>query len=456
MKIAILGAAGVRTPLIVQALILRSSQDRLGLGELALMDIDAERLELIAALTAPLERAATFSITRTSDARAALSGADFVITTFRVGGVESRAIDERVPLNHGVLGQETTGPGGFAMAMRTLPVLFQYIDLMREACPGAWLLNFANPAGLLTEAAARVAKWERAVGICDAPTTMHKLAAAAIGAPPDEVFLDYFGLNHLGWVRSVMRDGQDHLPRLIEMIRAAGGLPGLPFDPEFIATLGIIPNEYLYYFYHNTEAVRNILNAGQSRGEQIAAMNAGLFAELRRLRAKGDIAGMAAAYRRYIQERGQTYLAGETGRAPDLSRLDPALAEVISGEGYAGVALELIEALQGAHPKRLVVNLTNRGALRGMADEDVVEIPALADRNRIEPQAVGDVPDHCLGLMKQVKACERLTIEAAVEGSYAKAVAALAIHPLVRDVATAKAILDEYRVRHGASFPALN
>ncbi len=168
MKLAILGAAGVRTPLVLKSIAAFRSQ--IGLTELALMDIDGERLDLIAALSAPLEHGndLRFSITRTTDARAALGGADFVITTFRVGGTESRVIDERVPLNHGVLGQETTGPGGFAMAMRTIPVLFDYIQLMREVCPNAWLINFANPAGLLAEAITRVAGWRRAVGICDA------------------------------------------------------------------------------------------------------------------------------------------------------------------------------------------------------------------------------------------------------------------------------------------------
>jgi 6-phospho-beta-glucosidase len=155
MKIAILGAASARAPLVLTAIVKR--QKRLGLTDLALMDLDGERLDLIGSVTARHEIGAAFKITRTTDARAALSGADFVITTFRVGGMEGRVVDERVPLRRGVLGQETTGPGGFAMALRSIPVLLDFVALMREMCPSAWLVNFANPAGLLTEAVTRLA-----------------------------------------------------------------------------------------------------------------------------------------------------------------------------------------------------------------------------------------------------------------------------------------------------------
>ena len=232
MKIAILGAGGVRTPLIVGAMLRR--RERLGLTELALMDVDAERLDIMGELAqaeqAPptvsdeLGQAAGFKICCTTDARAALTGADFVITTFRVGGIASRVVDERVPLRHGVLGQETTGPGGFAMAMRTIPVLLDYIATMRDVCPEAWLINFANPAGLLAEAATTAGGWTRTVGICDAPEGMRRVAAAIFGMSPDELYLDYFGLNHLGWVRAALYQGQDLLPRFIATLPCGGAI----------------------------------------------------------------------------------------------------------------------------------------------------------------------------------------------------------------------------------------
>ena len=218
-------------------------------------------------------------------------------------------VDERVPLRYGVLGQETTGPGGFAMAMRTIPVLLNYLATMREVCPDAWLINFANPAGLLAEAAITAGGWTRTVGICDAPEGMRRVAAAIFGMSPDELYLDYFGLNHLGWVRAAFCQGQDLLPRFIDTLRAAGRMPGLSFDTEFISTLGMIPNEYLFYYYHSREAVANILRDEMTRGEQIAGWNALLFAELRTLRAANDMPGMQRVYRAYLEQRGGSYMA---------------------------------------------------------------------------------------------------------------------------------------------------
>jgi 6-phospho-beta-glucosidase len=459
MKIAILGAGGVRTPLMVQAMAIR--QERIGLDELALMDIDSEHLELIGALTTPLEVAGKehggghlrFTINRTTDARQALTGADFVITTFRVGGINSRVVDERAPLNLGLLGQETTGAGGFAMGLRTVPVILDYVTQMRSVCPNAWLINFANPAGMLAEAVWREAGWKRVVGICDAPPSMGRVAAALVGAPADEVYLDYFGLNHLGWLRSVVYGGIDFMGQFLEMLPKLGAVPGLPFDPALLQSLGMIPNEYLYYYYYARQAVDHILRAGVARGEQIASLNKKLFADLRQFWDTEDLESMNAAYQAYLEQRGDSYMVTETGYA--INELDPKLAEALSGEGYAGVALDLIEALLGKKPGALVLNLPNRGAIYGMEADDVVEIPAFVGRDLIQPLAVGEIPGHCLGLMKQVKAYERLTIAAATRGSYSMALQALTIHPLVRDYDLAKKVLDGYIHGHGSYFPVL-
>ncbi len=457
MKVALLGAGGVRTPFVVRSFIIR--QERLGLDELALMDIDGARLELMACLTAPLEQQNTlrFKLTRTTDARAALAGADFVITTFRVGDMAGRAIDERVALDHGVLGQETTGPGGFAMGLRTLPVLFRYLDLMRAVCPDAWLINFANPAGMLAEAIVNHGGWPRAVGICDAPAGIARGAAALLRLPASEVFLDYFGLNHLGWARGVWHRGRDRLPELIELFaRADVRIPEFPFEPGLIQSLGLLPNEYLFYYYSN-DAVPNLLKAGRTRGEQLLELNTRVFADLERARAEEDFERMQAIFEAYHRERGETYFVSETGGKSqhDLSALDREALEDMSDEGYAGVALNVMEALSGRAPKVLILNVPNRGAVSGMRDDDVVEIPCWVGRDLIRPFATGAVPDHALGLMKQVKAYERLTLEAALTGSYAKALAALSLHPLIPSHTLAKAILDEYIQKHGETFPKL-
>ncbi|MGQ9489961.1 MAG: family 4 glycosyl hydrolase [Anaerolineae bacterium] len=453
MKIAVLGAGGVRTPLIVAAMARR--QPEIGLTDLALMDVDPERLAIIRALVNGVDGQGQlpFRTLWTTDARAALSGADFVVTTFRVGGIASRVIDERVPLRYGVLGQETTGPGGFAMAMRSIPVLLEYLTVMRQECPDAWLINFANPSGLLAEAAINVGGWQRTVGICDAPVMIARAVAHLLEVPLDELFLDYFGLNHLGWLRGAWHANRDYLPTLIAMLSRAGTMPGLPFSADLIRDLGLIPNEYLYYYYYTRQAVEHILAAGRTRGEQIAELNQRLYAELDRLHRAGDIAAMREVHASYLAERGGTYMATETGRR-DL-RLNGAALQELAGEGYAGVALDLIAGLRGAGTRVMVLNVPNRGAIRGMRDDDVVEVPTFVCRDLLRPLAVGTVPLGPLGLMQQVKAYEKLTIAAVTEGSYVRALHALTVHPLVRDYEIARAILDDYRCEHAGTFPAL-
>ncbi len=464
LKIAILGAGGVRTPLIVGAMLRRAA--RLGLTELALMDVDAERLDIIGMLA----QAQQDSPDGTSRGRARRRRSGSSARPTRALRWPAQISSSPLSAWAGsprawwmsvcrcataVLGQETTGPGGFAMAMRTIPVLLDYLATMREVCPDAWLINFANPAGLLAEAAITAGDWARTVGICDAPEGMRRVAAALFGMTPDELYLDYFGLNHLGWVRGAFQGGQDLLPRFIAMLRVAGRMPGLPFDAEFITSLGMIPNEYLFYYYHSREAVDNILRDGQTRGEQIAGWNALLFDELKSLRAAGDLDGMRRTYQAYLEQRGGTYMASETGQTHDLAGLDPAIIRALAGEGYAGIALDLIEGLSGGGPRQMILNVPNAGAIRGMAARDVVEVPVFVGKGVVRPLAVGEVPGGPLGLMQQVKAYEQLTIAAATEGSYAKAVQALTIHPLVQDYAVAVAILEGYREGHGASFPAL-
>jgi 6-phospho-beta-glucosidase len=459
MKVTIIGAGGVRTPQVVRAFIAR--QERLGLDELALMDINGARLDLMAALTAPLEagQRLRFRLTRTTDPAQALAGADFVITTFRVGDIAGRAADERVALDHGVLGQETTGPGGFAMGLRTIPVLFGYLDVMRQACPEAWLINFANPAGMLAEAVINHGRWPRAVGICDAPSGMQRGAAHLLGARPDDVYLEYFGLNHLGWARAVWHQGRDRLPELLDLFdHYHGPLPGYPFEPGLIRALGMLPNEYLYYYYYRAEAVANLLAKGRSRGEQLAELNARLFADLERARAAEDFDAMQALFAAYFRERGETYFAAETGGKFAGEAAAPSEAqqnEQAADEGYAGVALNVMEALAGHSSRVLHLNVANRGAIAGMREDDVVEVPCWVSGGLLRPLAIGSVPDHALGLMKQVKAYERLTVEAALSGSYAAALNALALHPLVPSHAVARALLDDYIAQHAEDFPRL-
>ena len=455
MKLTIIGAGGVRTPLVIQSLL--NAGAALPLREVSLMDVDGERLELMRIATTPrLERQpAHFALSWTTDARRAIAGADFVITTFRAGDMPSRQIDERVPLRYGVLGQETTGPGGLAMGLRTIPVLLDYVRLLRELAPGAWLLNFTNPAGMVTEAVTRAAGYEKAVGICDNPANMVRFAARLSGVPPQRIFPEYYGLNHLGWLRALFLDGADVAPALLAGLRAAGSVPGLPFDFGLIEALGAFPNEYLYYYYHPRESVENILRSGQSRADQILPLNERLYAGLRRVRAEeAGPESIEPLYADYLRARSATYMSLETGaRAHELGAGETV---AVAAEGYAAVAVDLILALTGrggaATP---ILNVPNRGAIPGMAADDVVEVTCYAGNGVIRPLAMGAIPDHALGLMKQVKACERLIIQAALENSYSLALQAFALHPLVPSFRVAKAILDDYLREHGDYFPRL-
>ncbi len=459
MKLTILGAAGVRTPLVLQSII--ASQRRIGLTELALMDVDANRLALMRALCEALLDGgdAPFPIAWTQDARGALRGADYVINTFRVGGMESRVIDEQVPLRYGVLGQETTGPGGFAMALRTIPVALDYVKIVREEAPGAWLFNFTNPAGIVTEGIINCGGYERAVGICDNPSSMWRAAAQWLGVQPADLLVEYFGLNHLGWVRAIYQDGRDQLPAALDFITAHADdhLPGLPFEAGFVHSLGMIPNEYNYFYTHTDQALGNLNRAGQSRAQQIMPFNVELFETLDQLRQEGALpAALKTAYLDYLAKRHATYMSLEIGHAhpqPDESR-EASNALEGSAEGYSGVALGVIEALQGSGGVA-ILNVPNHGAIPGMGNHDVVEVTCYVGRGVIRPLAMGAVPERALGLMKRVKEYERLTIQAATEGSYDLALKALTIHPLVPSLSTARSILNDYRQQHGAYFPAL-
>ena len=455
MKIAILGGAGLRTPLIVRSMVKRQKQ--LGLTELSLMDTSARQLEVTGAITSELEKNSSldFKIDRTTDIKHALAGADYVIMTFRVGGMESRVIDEKVALSHGVLGQETTGPGGFAMAMRSIPVVLDYVKLMKKVCPDAWLINFSNPSGIVTEAIINKGGWKNAIGICDGPEMIRGYAAIALGAKTSDVQMEYFGLNHLGWARAIWYKGKNHVPDFINMIKQAGGLPGLPFSIGVIEALGMIPNEYLYYYYHSKEAVENILKTVKTRGEMLVEQNTVLSSDLEKLFETGDKEGLVRRYKAYLDMRSETYMANETGGRFEEFKLDQESIDNLTEEGYADVALGAIEALEGGSPRVMTLNVPNAGAIVGFPETAIVEIPVLVDTDCIRQITVGNIPIYCMGLMQSVKSYELYTVDAATEGSYLKAVAALTVHPLVRDYALAKSLVDGYIKGHKNLFPKL-
>jgi 6-phospho-beta-glucosidase len=447
MKLAVIGAAGVRTPLIVKECCRKA--ESLGLTELALMDIDGNRLEMIDKVTQSILDDTSSLMQRyiTTDAKKALEGADYVITTFRAGGMEARVIDERVPLSENVLGQETTGAGGFGMGIRSIPVLLGYTKLMENYCPDAWLINFANPSGMMSEAAITAGKWQKTIGICDAPTEVQRVVSSFLDIPENEIYVDYFGLNHLGWTRSIRVHGKDILPELIANLDSLPIKEMLPFSVELIKSLQMIPNEYLYYFYSSKTAVQNIQKAEQTRGEEILAANTRFFSDLPK--AGDDNQKLKQLYTDYLGKRRSHYMQTETGK-PQVDVTAPITLELQGG--YADVALRLIRSLEIGDQAVHIVNTLNNGAINGLPDDCVVEVPCVVGRDLVQPCNVGDVPLHCLGLLARVKAYERLAIQAAVEGSEEKAVAALVTHPLISDERIARSIVGKFKKEFGDSF----
>jgi 6-phospho-beta-glucosidase len=447
MKLTIIGAAGVRTPLIVKECYKKA--ESLGLTELALFDIDSAHLIAIERVTQSIfsEGESTLRRMITTDPKQALEGADFVITTFRAGGMEARVIDERVPLSQGVLGQETTGAGGFGMAIRSIPVLLGYIKLMEQYCPKAWLINFANPSGMMAEAALTVGKWSRTVGICDAPTEVQRVVSTFLQVPEEEVYVDYFGLNHLGWTRAIRVHGKDVLPELLAGLDALPIKELLPFSVQLMQSIRMIPNEYLYYFYSSKTAVQNILRAEQTRGESILEANNKLFAAIETVKDQPE--KLKEAYTKYLEERRNHYMQTETGKQT-ANTLEPITLELQGG--YADVALRLIRSLSKGENHIHIVNTLNRGAIPALPSDCVVEVPCVVGKDDVQPCSVGAIPLSSLGLMARVKAYEQLTIQAAIEGSEKKAVEALVMHPLVADENIARIIVTQFKENFGVSF----
>jgi len=454
MKMTLLGA-GVRAPFVLRGL--AASRADLGLDEVVMHDTDAGRLELMTALGGHLssEWGAGYTVRGEPDPRSAIAGARFVFSAVRPGQEAARVVDEEVPLKHGVLGQETTGPGGFAMALRTIPAMLSYARLIQDVAPDALLVNFTNPVGIVMQALHDHSA-VRAVGICDGPIAMQRSVAEFLGLPREQVHADYFGLNHCGWIHRLLVDGRDRLPELLgrfEELQAADDQWRL-FDPALVRAIGMLPMEYLYFYYYRDQAMAHIRGSGSSRGRQLQALNDALWPALRSRVEAGDLPGARSAWERAMSERDATYFAREGGTAVPVEADDP--GDVFEGEGYEGVATAVMAAAVRRRKIPLILNVPNRGAIGGLRDDDVVEVTCLADEHGAHPIAQGHMPDQALALIEQVKVFERLTVTAAVEGSYDAALRALLAHPLVPSYPVAKAILDEYVAALSGHLPQLS
>jgi 6-phospho-beta-glucosidase len=441
VKVTVLGGGGFRAPTLDRSL--GWVADAVGIDEVVLYDVSESRLGLVADVlrAADEERGGGLPRRTTTDVDDALDGANAVLAAIRVGGNAGRIVDETVPVELGVLGQETVGPGGIAFALRTLPVMRHLAVIAADRAPGAWFLNFTNPAGLVTEALQETLG-DRAVGICDSPVSLCREVAAALDEPPGALSFDYAGLNHLGWLLAARRDGRDLLPELLEGARATDVEEVRLFGLDRVRELAMIPNEYLAYYEGADAIVRAFRERSATRGQVVEHQQSGFFGE------RYDSAADALrGWRRARDTRHATYMDEAGGDRIAQMDDDPA-PDGPEDEGYGAVAAAVLRASATHAGERLILNTANRGRLPFLDDAAVIEAPTLVDREGTEPAPTPDLlRDDQRELIARVKEVERLTIRASVERSSALAIDAIAAHPVVDSRPMAERIFAGYLAR---------
>jgi 6-phospho-beta-glucosidase len=428
MKIAIIGGGSSYTPELIEGLILR--RDLLPISHVALVDVPAgeEKLRTIRDLTCRMFEKANLPVQVTAgyDRREALKDCSYVITQFRVGRLEARAKDESIPLKYNTLGQETTGPGGFAKALRTIPVILDIARDMEALCPDAWLVNFTNPSGIITEAVLKHTAI-RSIGLCNAPINMYRNLVSKLQLTEEAVSIRYVGLNHLSWISRIYVHGQDKTNALFSdpdfASYAASLMGGQTGNQEIARIMKLIPSYYLNYFYNDrisVEKERKAIQEGKgTRADQVMAVEKELF---------------------------------ELYANPDLKE-KPAQLSQRGGALYSEAALSLIQSLHNNEGKMHIVNVMNQGAISDLPGDCVVETNCLVDKTGARPIASGPLPSCVASLTKTVKDYEQLTIQAAVTGCRDTAYLALLNHPLVHSAADALHLLHALLDAHQAYLP---
>ncbi|MGQ9793785.1 MAG: 6-phospho-beta-glucosidase [Anaerolineae bacterium] len=407
IKIAIIGAGSSYTPELVEGLV--KEQASLPIEEIVLHDIDVQRLEIMAGFCRRFLKhlGSTIRITPTIDRRAAIEGARFIDVQIRVGGNAQRVLDEQIPLKYGLVGQETTGAGGMMKALRTIPVMLDIALEVERYNPEAWIINYTNPTGLVTEA---VTKYTRAkiAGLCSGGLFPQWCVAEALNVPAERVRYDYVGLNHLSFAFNISVDGQRISDEEFARVAAVAAKHSI-IEVELMHLLRMIPSPYLQYYYHTTRKVAQLKSRPHTRGEEVQALEREVF----------------AAY------------------ADETCHIKPAALEKRGGGGYSEVAVRIMRALHTNQEQWVIVNIPNQGAVPGLPDEAVVEIPCLVNATGIYALHVPQLPRAVWGLIAAVKNYEQLVVEAAVNGSRQAALLAMLAHPLIREYELAVPLLDE-------------
>ena len=457
MKLTLLGGGGFRVPLMFRTLLADQSDRRV--TELRLWDTDAGRLAVIRSILQAMAQGhpRATEVRVAQNLEEAVTGTDFVFSAIRVGGTEGRATEETIAHCCGVLGQETTGFGGLDYALRGIPTAVRIAETIARLAPGAHLINFTNPAGIITEVSSRILG-DRVIGICDSPVglarrvldTLEGAGLVATGtasrviAGDDRVRLDYVGLNHLGWLQRLLVDGDDVLPLLLERPDLIESFEeGRLFGAGWLRQLESVPNEYLHYYYFARETRRADEAVEATRGVFLAAQQRDFYARAATLPGPEAYALWEATRLR----REETYMASNRLAAGGVER---DAADLASG-GYDRVALAVMKAIAFDETTDLIVNLRNGDRLPELPRDAVIEAPCRIGATGPVPLPISPLPEHAVGLVQSVKYAERTTIRAALEGSLDLAVAAFAHHPLIDGVGVARELLERAR----AEFPEL-
>jgi 6-phospho-beta-glucosidase len=443
MKLAVIGGGGVRSMFLARSI--ANCAEELGIRSLVLMDTDREKLRIFGGMAG---RAAKLIVPEllfeiTDDPVRAVECADYVITTIRPGGDCLRIRDERTALTAGVIGQETTGAAGFSFAMRSIPALAGYCELVKKyAKPGVQVFNFTNPAGLVSQAL-RDLGYDFTWGICDAPSSMLHQFAKYLGVPIGDISGEVYGLNHLSFFKSIKLRGEEIMDRLINDEGTYTRTDLRFFEPDLVRRLGCIPNEYLYYYYYPERVLVNMLRAEKTRGEMIAEINQGMIRDLSLLDIELDFDTCLKVFEKWYGYRENNYMAAETG----ICRDTPWSFSIYSPDegGYAGVALNIIRISRFAKGGSMILCVPNECAIAGLEAQDVAELSCSIGPGGIpKPHPVGRIDERQMELIRRVKCYERFAVRAILENDQAMAVDALMLHPLVNSYSVAKQLASQY------------
>ena len=429
LKIATIGGGSSYTPELMEGFIKR--YEELPIKEIWLVDVEAgrEKQEIVGAMAQRMWDASPYEVKvyTTLDREEALRDADFVTTQFRVGQLYARVKDERIPFSYGLLGQETNGAGGMFKAFRTIPVILDVVEDMKRLCPNAWLINFANPSGMVTEAVLRYGKWDRVIGLCNVPVMAKMTEAIMLDRPVEDLIYKFAGVNHFHWHKVADKAGNDVTPLVIDKLyQEDNGLPknihGVPFYREQLDQMNMIPCGYHQYYYRAEEMLAHGLEEYATvgtRAEQVKDLEAELF---------------------------------ELYKDPALN-YKPKQLEERGGAYYSDAACETIASIYANKNTEIVVSTRNDGAVPDLPADCAVEVTAYLGAQGARNVAFGPLPTAERGWLQVMKAMELLTIEAAVTGNYALALQAFTINPLIPSGATAKRVMDELFVAHKAYLP---